>query len=168
MSRMKTCAIVIMAGLAAGGCGVQTEQERAYFAAREAERLEREEMQRVLTATVPDEELLELVREQPSPNGVGHMMDWVNVQVGAMKGQILFPRWQVTRRGSSKYEVRYSFTWIDPTNHISSCGFAWTVDGGLKLVSEPRVLEAVDMTPRARSFSEQQERRVRDESYSLE
>jgi hypothetical protein len=150
------------------GCGMGTEQERAYFAARDAERMEREEMKRTLTATVPDGELLDLVRGQPSPNGVGTMMDWVNWRATELKGQVLFPRWQVTRRGSSKYEVRYSFTWIDTTNHISSRGFVWTVDGGLKLVGEPREMAAQDLAPRARSFTEQQERRVRDESYSLE
>ncbi len=164
---LPTLAGAVLAALLLG-CSPPTESERAYFEAREAERMEREEMKRTLTATLPDQELLELVQEQPSPNGVGTMRDWVNWKTSELKGQVLFPRWLVTRRGASKYEVRYSFTWIDPTNHITNRGFFWTVDGGLKLVSEARELQVVDQSPRARSFSEQQQRRVRDESYSLE
>lgn len=158
------CAVL----LALAGCGPTTESERAYFAAREAERLEHEEMRRAITTPLPDQEVLALVREEDSPDGAGTMMDWVQRQIARLKGQVLFPRWQVTRRGSSKYEVRYTFTWIDATNHISSKGYFWIVDGGLRLVGAPHELDAVEVGPRVRTPAEVQQQRIRDEEYSLE
>lgn len=160
----------VLAALAAtlSGCGPDNQYERAYFAAREAERLEQEDMRRTLTTPLPDQEVLDLVREKTSPDDAGSTGDWLQRRLSELPGQVLFPRWQVARRGSSKYEVTFTFTWIDSTNHISSQGYAWTVDGGLKLVSDPRPIEVTAASPRAHSAAEKQQRRLHDPSYSLE
>lgn len=150
------------------GCGPDNAYERAYFAAREAERMEQEDMRRTMTTPLPDQEVLQLVREKAAPDGTGATDDWLQRRLGELQGQVLFPRWQVARRGSSKYEVTFTYTWIDITNHISSRGFAWTVDGGLKLVGEPREVEFNEATPRPRNAAEKQQRRLHDPSFSLE
>lgn len=161
-------AALVALAAALAGCGPDNQYERAYFAAREAERLEQEDMRRTLTTPLPDQEVLQLVREKTSPDDSGSTGDWLQRRLSELPGQVLFPRWQVARRGSSKYEVTFTFTWIDATNHISSRGYAWTVDGGLKLVSDPRPIDVTDMTPRTHSAAEKQQRRLHDPSYSLE
>lgn len=157
-----------MAPFLLAACGPTTEAERAYVQAREAERLEREEMRRTLVAAIQDDEVLKMVQEKESPDGAGTMMDWLGRELQGLKGQTLFPRWQVTRRGSMKYDVRYTYTWIDPSERISTRGWMWTVDGGLRLVGEPHELAPVDTSPRARTISRQQGDRIRSAERSLE
>lgn len=117
---------------------------------------------------VADEEVLDLVRESPAPDGVGLMSEWVTRGVNA-SDQLLFPRWQVARRGATRYEVKYTYTLINVTNQLSRQGYSWNVDAALKLVGPPVALVLNEPLPaQARSFSQQQRRRIQDEEASLE
>ena len=150
------------------GCGYQTESEKAYFDAREAERLTQLEQRNALVAVVPDKDILEMVQEEAAPDGDGTVKDWAGRQADRATGQVLFPRWQVMRRGANRYEVRYTYTLIDATNHLTRMGLSWSVDHALKLVGKPETLKLGDPQPQGRTFIQQQSRRIREEEDSLE
>lgn len=81
--------------------------------------------------------LVALVQNSPAPEG-GSTADWLKREQAKITGEVMFPRWDVDRRGTSKYEVRFTYTLIDPENRIVKRGFAWTVDAGLQIVGPPR------------------------------
>ena len=87
-----------------------------------------------------DEEIIDTVKQAVSHAGDGTTWQWAEQQIDALKGDILFPRWKILRRGSGKYEVRYTFTLIDENEAIAMRGWAWKVDMALQLVSSPREL----------------------------
>lgn len=154
--------------LALSGCGAQTDSERSYFAAREAERLQQQELRNAVVSIVPDQEILSLVFSNAAPDGMGTTKDWVDRLASSQSGQILFPRWQVARRGANRYEVRYTYTRIDVTNNLTRGGFSWNVEAALKLVDEPNTLTIAEPILKGRTFTQQQEHRIRDEEASLE
>lgn len=154
--------------LGASGCGYDTPSEAEFFARKEAERLARQQQRDAVIAQVPDAEVLGMVGESPAPDGSGSTSDWVARMVGNTDAQVLFPRWQVSRRGASKYEVRYTYTTIDETNHLSRAGLRWMVDAALKMVEGPDTMLLEDASRPERSLDQQQRRRVRDAAYSLE
>lgn len=158
--------LLLLLGLS--GCGAQTESERSYFAAREAERLQQQELRNAVVSIVPDKEILALVYSNAAPDGVGTTEDWVERMALNHDGQLLFPRWHVTRRGANRYEVKYTFTRIDVTNNLTRGGFSWNVDAALKLVDPPNALTIAEPIRKGRSFTQQQEHRIRDEEASLE
>ena len=158
------CALV----LALAGCGYESESERAYQEAKEKERLALLEQRNALVATVPDQEVLTLVYDTPAPDGSGSTKEWIGRKATDPAVQVLFPRWQVMRRGANRYEVRYTYTFIDATNHLSRMGYAWNVDASLRLVGTPQSMTFKDPQPQGRTFSQQQERRIREEEASLE
>lgn len=158
--------IFLFLGMA--GCGYQTESERAYFDAKESERLTQLEQRNALVAVVPDKDILEMVQEEAAPDGEGTVKDWVGRQANLTSGQVLFPRWQVMRRGANRYEVRFTYTLIDATNHLTRLGQTWNVDHALKIVGKPQALKLGDPQPQGRSFIQQQSRRIREEEDSLE
>jgi len=117
---------------------------------------------------VPDAEVLNLVRENPAPDGQGLTKEWVERLVDA-RPQALFPRWQVMRRGATRYEVKYTYTLIDSTNQITRVGYTWGVDAALKVVDAPKVMtQAEPASSPDRRFTQQQRRRIEEEEASLE
>ena len=161
-------AAVLLLATAGAGCGFGTESERAYFASREAERLQQLELRDAVVAETPENEVLTLVTDDAAPDGAGTTGDWVKRAAGETGGQLLFPRWQVDRRGANRYEVKYTYTLIDSTNHLSRRGFLWNVDTALKLVGKPHPLVLAEPARAGRSFNQQQERRISEEEASLE
>jgi hypothetical protein len=117
-------------------------------------------------ADVSPPEILKMVQEQPAPEGPGTVTDWVERKTRSMRGQTLFPSWQVQRRGVSRFEVRYTYTWIGLDNQIESRGYIWHVDSALNKVQGPKTM-SIGESARARSFAEQQQRRAEDPEYSL-
>lgn len=117
-------------------------------------------------ASMNDADVLDLVQEQPAPEGEGTVMQWLDRQLTSTSGQPLFPRWLVQRRAANRFEVRFTYTWIDISNQIENRGFAWQVDGSLRTVAGPQALKPEEPA-RAISFSDQQQRRAQDPDYNL-
>lgn len=115
---------------------------------------------------IREEDVLELVKEQPAPEGDGTVVEWLQRTLVSPRAQALFPRWTVQRRGASRFEVRFTYTWIDRANQIENRGFRWQVDGALRTVKGPEELE-VGESARARSMSDQQQRRAENPEYNL-
>jgi hypothetical protein len=106
-----------------------------------------------------------LVRASASQDGPGTMSDWLDRQLKAVTGQVMFPDWKAERRGATKFEVQYTFTLIDGANRIVKRGYAWTVDVPLSLVGPPRTISP-EYAPAAGQRHDT--RRVLQEQSSLE
>lgn len=115
---------------------------------------------------VTDAELINLVLQQPAPDGEGSVSNWIDRLYLSVEGQPLFPRWQTRRRAANRFEVRYSFKWVERDKPIENRGYVWLVDPSLRHVEGPRVL-AETGSSRARSFADQQQRRAEDPEYNL-
>jgi hypothetical protein len=90
---------------------------------------------------VAETSLVALVSSAPAAEG-GTTEEWLTRELKSIKGEIMFPKWDTDRRGTAKYEVRFTFTLIDEETRIVKRGYAWTVDAGLQLVGPRR-----DLTP---------------------
>jgi hypothetical protein len=160
-------ALAAVAALAA--CSPPTESEREYYRKREAERMEKETLKMAVTESAKDTEILTLVKESAAVDGVGKTEAWVDRQMRGVLGQVIFPRWEISRRGSTKYEVRFMYTTVDERSYMSKRGWRWDVDVMLKMVGPPREVLPHDAAPRVRaSESEQQKRRIREAEARLE
>lgn len=82
-----------------------------------------------------------MVQRSPAKEGDGTIADWVDRRLKELTGQLMFPRWQAERRGTSKFEVQFTFTLIDEENRIVKRGYAWSVDVPLSIVGPTRELE---------------------------
>ncbi len=149
------------AALALAGCGPSPDSTRELRAA-----LESEPMPTTPAVSVSESEILELVREQPAPEGEGKVTDWLERRLRTTRGQPLFPRWSVQRRAANRFDVRFTYTWVGIDNQIESRGYVWHVDSALSAVQGPKALAFGD-GPRARSIAEQQQRRAEDPEYNL-
>lgn len=113
-----------------------------------------------------DEDLIALVTAQPAPEGNVSVTAWLERQLAATGGQALFPRWQVSRRAANRYEVRFTYTWINRNNRIEQRGYAWSVDALQNTVEGPfSIGEAEPSSPR--TLEELQQRRAEDPAYNL-
>lgn len=158
--------LVMLVALA--GCSPSSPPERARRGGWDVERGPRLDARSAAVPAVPDEEVIQLVQEHPAPDGKGLTREWVERGVDA-RAQALFPRWQVARRGATRYEVKYTFTLIDATNHISRVGYTWSVDAALKMVDAPQTMtRAEPTTSTERRFNQKQRRRIEEEEASLE
>ncbi len=131
--------------LVLAGCSPVTEGERQYLERRKTEREQREALRTALVEGAKDEDVLQMVREALAPEGAGTMEAWVDRKTAAFRDQIMFPKWEVLRRGSSKYEVRYSFTVMDANSAMSKRGFYWNVDFDLRVVSLPKEIMPAEL-----------------------
>jgi hypothetical protein len=112
--------------------------------------------------------LVALVQGSASPEG-GMTDAWLKKQLGQVKGETMFPQWSVERRGTSKYEVQFTYTLIDVDNRIVKRGFAWSVDAGLQLVGPPREISPEYAPSYNRSGNAQDEyRRAKEIQAELE
>lgn len=158
---------LFMLGLLAG-CSESRKTETTRHLAWEDSARPAAEVRDQVVPAVPAEDVLALVRESPAPEGGGLTQDWVMRTKDPMS-QLLFPRWQVVRRGATRYEARFTYTLIDATNQISRLGYTWSVDAALKLVDAPKSFAQVESAPQGgRTLSQQQRRRIQDEESSLE
>ncbi|MBW7908439.1 MAG: hypothetical protein H3C50_05895 [Kiritimatiellae bacterium] len=116
--------------------------------------------------SMSEAEVLDLVREQPAPEGEGTVVQWLERQLASPTGQPLFPRWVAQRRAANRFEVQFTYTWIEGSDQIDSRGFAWQVDASLHTVEGPQAMKTDEPT-RPASFSDQQHRRAQDPNYNL-
>lgn len=150
-----------IAGLLLAACEPAPESARRMRASQETEPLPPTPV-----VTMSEAEVLELVKEQPAPEGEGTVTDWIERRMRSTRGQPLFPRWTVQRRAASRFEVRFTYTWVGLDNQIENRGYVWHVDGAVSTVQGPKVMVAGDW-PRARSIAEQQQRRAENPEYNL-
>jgi hypothetical protein len=163
------CRWSFFACMLAAACAPQSEKERDYFRKKESERIEHETLTLSVVESAKDIDVLMLVKQSPAPDGSMNTESWVDGQMGAIRGQVIFPRWEVSRRSSSKYEARYTYTLLNDENDMSKLGWRWDVDFMLKVVSPPREIQSKELQPRERSRETlQQQRRIRKEERSLE
>ena len=78
------------------------------------------------------------------------MEDWIARELAMADGQVMFPKWDAKRRGSSKYEVRFTYTLLRDNYVIQKKGFVWNVDLSLRLVGPLRSFEPVEAERRPR------------------
>ena len=71
--------------------------------------------------------------------------EWLRKKMESRGGQIMFPRWNVRRRGANKFDVTFVYTVLMPDYTIEKEGFTWRVDAVLRLVSAPTGLDEKDM-----------------------
>lgn len=152
----------------ATGCSPQPTLDRSRGTGWEPERLAALDARTAAVPAVPDEDVINLVRDHPAPDGQGLTREWVERVVDA-QAQALFPRWQVARRGATRYEVKYTYTLIDATNQITRVGYTWGVDAALKVVDAPQTVTLAEPSSSPdRRFNLQQRRRIEEEEASLE
>ncbi|MDD2236644.1 MAG: hypothetical protein PHP44_13425 [Kiritimatiellae bacterium] len=71
--------------------------------------------------------------------------EWLRGKMENSGGQIMFPRWDVRRKGANKFEVSFAYTVLKEDYSIEKEGYAWRVDTVLRLVSAPTALDEKDM-----------------------
>jgi len=142
--------------------------EREFFRKLDAERGEREARMRGARSSFSAQQLIDQVRNHPAPEGEGTMQDWLQRQLSAYTGQIMFPKWTSMRRGSNKQDVIFSFIFIDEQNNTRKLQYEWDVDI-LDMTVGPPVLSQQDQqfSP-DRARADQHERRVREHEKALE
>ena len=152
------------------GCGPVSDSERAYFEARANQQEQSEMLRALINSRQTDADVLQMVKAAPVKEGEGNMEEWVGQQMTFVVGQVLFPRWEVQRRGVSTYEVRYTYTHIDASNQLYRSGFKWDADPLVKVISAPSVIKptAVDARNRAGNLDERRVRRIAEHEASLE
>lgn len=133
----------VAAALAA--CSPETDAERAYLEARQAELEQRENVKLALEGGTEESTAVKLVKEAPGSDGAGTTEAWLERQLNVSRQSVLFPRWQAQRRGTGKYEVRFTCTLMGETGEITKKGYAWNADLILKLVTPARELSPEEM-----------------------
>ncbi|NCC53464.1 MAG: hypothetical protein EOM20_19940 [Spartobacteria bacterium] len=92
-----------------------------------------------------DDEALELVKQGPAQNSDLTNAEWAKRLSGSEEGQVIFPQWKVQRKGTHQYEVRYTYTVLEPDHVINKKGVSWTADLVLRIVGPPRELPPQEM-----------------------
>lgn len=161
---------IFLAAFLLAACSPQSEREREYFRQKEAEKMEEETLKLTIMESAKDTDVILMVKKAPAREGNIDTDTWVDKQIADVKGQVIFPRWEVTRRGSSKYEARYLYTLLDDQNKMTKRGWRWDVDVVVKMVSAPRDFVEEDSQPVQvrKPEAEQRMRRIREEERSLE
>lgn len=153
----------IMLGVAVvSGCDPISSEDKAFFEDQERERGQRVASLRAASASVKEEDVIYNVQNFKSPDGNGTMQDWLDQQILELKGQILFPKWLVRRRGSNIQEVTFNFILVDSRNLMRRISFVWDVDVLDMTVSNPSMLELGEIDSPDQTLANQHERRVQE------
>ena len=160
-------------GLLLAGCGVQDPYERvARPRTSEGETLmprDEQSLRAVVMDSANGDEVLAMVKSYPSPEPQIDTETWLTKQLQDDPGQVMFPRWEVQKRGANKYEARFTYTHIGTDNRMVKKGLSWNVDAVLKVVSPPRELPPEDRVGRGmRTETEAGEKRIRKAEAALE
>ena len=126
--------------LLAAACGPLSEQEREYFRRQQADRWQHEILEGLKRNEMLEEQALLLVKQAPAPAGEGTTAEWVQTLEEREKGRIRFARWDVIRQPENKAIVRYRYTVTGSNLTVTKKAVEWTVDVGLRQVSEARFL----------------------------
>lgn len=144
-----------------------TPQDRAFFQKREQIRADRERVMRQANDVARPGDLFQIVRDSPAPDDQGNTADWLDRQLQAMGGQVMFPRWTTTRRGSNKQDVRFDFVHIDAANNTRRIAYVWPVDVLTMTVGALRLDEIEQSASLDQSIIDQQQRRIREHEQAL-
>jgi hypothetical protein len=150
------------------GCDQMSPSDRQFFEERNRERSERIARLRAVNENVTTETVINRVKSNPADDGDGTTEEWLTRQIQNMKGQIMFPRWTATRRGSNKQEVVFDFVFIDAQNRMRRIAYKWDVDVLDMTVSEARITQLEEIQSPEQSLDQQQRRRVREHERLLE
>lgn len=137
--------IAVMLVCTCAGCDPMRPEDKAWFAEREQQRARREALMRDVRQQVRPDELIKFVRQAEAADGSGTNEDWMNQRIAEMGGQIMFPRWEVSRRASNKQEVTFQFLLIGENSIMRRYAFAWVVDALDMSIAEPRLLGEEDV-----------------------
>lgn len=155
--------VIALIGLALGlsaGCEPISPEDKAFFDEQERERSRREASLRAASAAVADEDVIQNVKQVNNPDGEGTMEEWINQQLIAMKGQILFPKWSTRRRGSNIQEVSFNFIHVNDNNQMRRFSYVWDVDVLDMTVGTPNLLELGEIDSPDQTLANQHLRRV--------
>lgn len=167
--RTRWASAAALAAIGLAGCAPPSDREREFFEERDMERQQREAFARSLESGAEEGEVLKLVQGSAAEDGEGTVEEWIVRQLGMIEGQVLFPRWEVRRRGASKYEVRYLCTVVADDHSVQKRGYSWNVDLVLRIVGPHSVLDPEDLTQRTRGrMSQQRQQKQARERFSLE
>jgi len=144
------------------GCDPITPEDKAFFENQERERSQREASLRAASAAVKEEDVILNVQKFKSPDGTGTMQDWLDQQLISLKGQILFPKWSVRRRGSNIQEVTFNFILVDSQNLMRRLSYVWDVDVLDMTVGKPSLLELGEIDSPDQTIANQHVRRVQE------
>lgn len=164
-------AVVITAALLvviSAACDPVAPPEREYFSKRDEERRQREMVMRDANKNVSSEQLFNLVRDHAAPDKNGTMAKWLDRQLELLGGQIMFPKWTATRRGSNKQEIGFQFVHIDNENQMTRRSFTWQVDVLAMTVESPQLAGDASHAAPERAMVQSQERRLRTHEKELE
>ena len=150
------------------GCERISQEDLTFFEERDRERSRRETLLRAVSASVNAEDVVLRVRQSAAPGGEGTIDDWLEVQVNQFRGQIMFPRWTTSRRGSNKQEVMYEFVLIDVQNQMRKLHYVWDVDVLDMTVGPPRLAQLEEIDSPERTIAQRNLRRVREHERQLD
>lgn len=162
---MLAASLLVIVGTIA--CDRIRPEDRAYFEQLEKERAERESVLRRASETVDDSEVIDRVKQHRTESGES-TEGWLQQQIAAMKGQMMFPRWETSRRGSNKQEVRFSFVFIDTQNRMQRLAYTWQVDVLDMSVGSPQLSKLSEVTSMDATRNQQVQRRIREHERQLE
>ncbi len=165
--------LLLLPLLALAACSPSDSYERVQrsrsFEGERALPRDEDSLREVVADSVNTEDVLKLVKRYPAPQSDHDTETWLTKKLHDDPGRVMFPRWEVLRRGSSKYEARFTYTYIGEDNRMVKRGLTWNVDTVLKVVSPPRDLQ--DEAARTRGMrveSDAGERRIRKAESALE
>lgn len=169
-TRIKINLMILIAApilCAVTGCDPMTPQDRAFFDRRERSRSERESIMRQASDGARPEDLFQLVKDSAAPDEQGLTADWLGRQLEALGGQVMFPRWTTTRRGSNKQDIQFDFVHIDESNNTRRMAYTWPVDVLTMRIGDMRLDVIEQSASLDQSMMEQQNRRIREHEQTL-
>lgn len=145
----RICATIAICGVAA--CEPMSDAERSYFESRDFDVEQERQLMQTMTEWNSVDGAIELVKSTPAPEDEeGTIEEWINRERMGIEGDVMFPRWEGLRRGSNRFEVRYTYTVIDFDYNIQKTGYRWDVDTMLKVVNGPEPIDPEELEPKPR------------------
>lgn len=154
--------------LSGSGCDPIRPEDRQFFEGRDLERGKQEALLRSASEKYTEEDLVLHVRNAKAPDGTGTMDDWLNRTFISWQGQVMFPRWSATRRGSNKQEIIFDFVLIDASNTMNRLAFSWELDVLNMTVGPATLVQLEQASSPDQAMLQKQERRVREHEKQLE
>lgn len=145
-----------------------TDKEKAYFDARDAERRELQAVREAINDSSVDSEVIDMVKQSEAPGAAGTTEEWLKTIGTVRGGTVMFPEWSVSRRALHKFDVRFTYTLIDVSNHVAQAGYSWQVDTILRSVGPPRDVSAAEAPSTGRLKAPPMRTRFSDKDLSLE
>ncbi len=134
----------MLAGMA--GCGPDSETDPAWLETRQSEIEQHKALRQTMQGDSGEKAAIKMVKESGAIDEKGTTEEWLDRQVNLAKSMVLFPRWEVSRRGMGRYEVRFTYTMMDENSGVVRKGFAWETDLVARNVGPPREMNQTELT----------------------